>query len=309
MNIKTVRNTVVTLVIIHSLYVIYVFWYVHAHQRHQDYLYWSIFFPYFDRPLVDIGFVLDKAFHFTGGATAWWVSLGFSGHNLRHGIIYLIFGGLQWAVIGLLPGMFFGLFSPRDKREKKVQASKRRLRLVKKKVPRDTPPEYVPASVPKDQMLFVDGTAGPDPASKAPPARRSSFLQTESAGFVVLGEKIAYFLNLRVLNVPEEEAPHIRVEYENPRARGKPFIKVQPLPPKSASFQLLSPYLVKGVKAGKVYTIRVSIIKDMATAEPIDLLEQQVSSFVYTGREQVYIKTGIPSRCKSQIMVVPLTEL
>ncbi len=301
-------KTALFFLLIHSLYVGFVFWYVHSHQRPRDYFEWSLFFPYFDRPLVDIGFRLDRLFHFTGSLSAWWQSLGFSGHNLRYGLIYLLFGGVQWGILGFITGALFGSSSSGEEPVKPGRRPKKRPQLAGKKGSKDKPAVYVPASVPADRELFVDGLCRDEEGAHGPRPARSDYFAVESAGVIVRGEQVAYFLNLRVLRPPPGERPEIRIEYENPLRRKKPFVESKTFPPTAARIQLISPALLKGVKGGKTYTIRVFLHGDVSDRNALDRLEQPVTAYVdYRGGE-VEIATGIEPRLRSQILVDPVKE-
>ena len=301
-------RTALFFLLIHSLYVGYVFWYVHGHPGPRDYSYWSRFFPYFDSPLVDIGFWLDRLFHFTGAPATEWQSRGFSGHNLRYGLIYLLFGGLQWGSFGFLLGALFGSPPAREGREKPRQSPESKGRSREKKGSSDRPPPYLPASVPEDEELFVDGLFRDEEGGGGPRPARSDYLATESAGFIVRGEQVAYFLNLRVLRPPPGERPEIRIEYENPLRRKKPFVESKTFPPTAGRIQLISPALKKGIKGGKTYTIRVSLHKDVSDRNALDRLEQPVTAYVDYRGVEVEIATGIEPRLRSQILVDPVKE-
>ena len=296
-------KTALFFLLVHSFYVGYVFWYVHGHQGPRDYFYWSTFFPYFDSPAVDIGFWLDRQFHFTGALATQWHSRGFSGHNLRYGLIYLLFGGLQWGSLGFLLGVIFRSPASTEVPRKPRDGTKPRLRLVRKKDSQDKSAPYVQASVPDDEELFVDGLFRDDDGGGGPRPARSDYLATESAGFLVRGERVAYFLNLRVLKPPASERPEIRMEYENPGRRKKPFIETKPFPPGAGRIELVSPALLKGIKGGKTYTIAVLLHEDVAERDAFDRLEQPVVAYVDARGDEVQIATGIELRLRSQIMV------
>lgn len=301
-------KTALFFLLIHSLYVGFVFWYVHSHPRPRDYLYWPMFFPYFDRPLVDLGFWLDRLFHFTGSLATGGQSRGFSGHNLRYGLIYFLFGGLQWGGLGFLLGAVFGSHSSEEVPVKPGHSPKPGLQLGKKKNSQDRSTTYVPASVPEDQELFVDGLFRDEEGADGPRPAKSEYFAAESAGFIVRGERVAYFLNLRVLKIPPDERPKIRIEYENPRRRKKPLTETKPFPPTAARIQLISPALLKGIKRGKTYRIRVFLQEDVSTRESLDRLEQTVVAFVDDRGDGVEIATGIEPRLRRQILVDPVKE-
>jgi hypothetical protein len=100
-----VKWVTLTLLASHTVYVVFVFLFVHTHREAQDVLWWLYFFRNADEPLVTLGFTLDReALSFTGRLTQWWYDMGHQGLNLRAAIIYLIFGGLQWSIIGFATG-------------------------------------------------------------------------------------------------------------------------------------------------------------------------------------------------------------
>ncbi len=105
MNWKLVKRITLWCVGFHTLYALFVFAFVHCHKTAQDVLYWLMFFPGTDEPLVTLGFTIDRElFHFTAPLTSLWYNLGFSGLNMGAGLIYLLFGGAQWAIWGFALG-------------------------------------------------------------------------------------------------------------------------------------------------------------------------------------------------------------
>lgn len=105
MNWKIVIKITLIFLLLHTFYCVFVFAFVHTHPDAQDVLYWLMFFGPFDEPFVSIGYLFDGlVFNFTGILTDFWYKLGYSGLNMRSGLIHLIFGGLQWTVVGALIG-------------------------------------------------------------------------------------------------------------------------------------------------------------------------------------------------------------
>jgi hypothetical protein len=102
---SVVKWITLSLLAVHTVYVVFVFLFVHTHREAQDVLWWWYFFRSADEPLVTLGFTFDReVFSFTGRLAQWWYDMGHQGLNLRAGIIYFIFGGLQWSIIGFTSG-------------------------------------------------------------------------------------------------------------------------------------------------------------------------------------------------------------
>jgi hypothetical protein len=105
MNWKLVKRITLLCFGFHTLYALFVFGFVHLHKTAQDVLYWLMFFPGTDEPLLTVGFTIDRElFHLTAPLTSLWYNLGFSGLNMRSGLIYLLFGGAQWSIWGFALG-------------------------------------------------------------------------------------------------------------------------------------------------------------------------------------------------------------
>lgn len=290
MNWKIVRNTCLFFVILHTIYVGGVFYYIHTHPRPQDYLYWSKFVGLMDKPLVNLGFALDRKINLLGSLTYWWHTQGFSGHNLRHGIMHLIFGGLQWGLLGVAFGMIRSL-----KKSLKKKASYEIPKIDKDEIHRAYRVLHqrgISGQTSQGQFQFLNGVNMYDQKSglndSEPSPAVSRFLETESGGFVVAEQGVTYFLKVHIRERPKE-ALRIKIECDNPMDGSKPFTYMQDFPPETEDFLFSSPAFVKGLQGHATYTINVFIFKNRSERDPIDELVQKVKAYVDTTTDQIKI--------------------
>lgn len=142
---------------------------------------------------------------------------------------------------------------------------------------------------------FVTGTYTPGSNLTEPRPRESKFLKTEHAGFVVLEKGAAYYLHARVIQ-PRSSPIYIRVEYENPRDNGQPFVNDMELPPSRTSLTFSSPDVVSGIRNYGSYTIRATIYENRKSTTPIDTLVQPVRAYVDTTTSEVRVFNGMRPR-------------
>ncbi len=277
MILKTARNVCIVFVILHTIYVGGVFWYIHNHQKPQDYLYWSKYIGLADKPMTNVGFVIDRKINVLGSLTYWWYTKGFSGHNLRHGVIHLVFGGLQWGIVGFFYGTIKGVLKSR----KKVPQFDRSRNFQDEidEAYRTLHHRAAPGSASEAKPRFVNGVHIPERKLALNPAEplpaKSRFFETESGGFVVKEGGTHYILKVRICEaVPEEST--VKIEYENPVDQGKPFVYQQVLPPEVEDFIFTSPVAIGGIKEEKTYIIKISVLNLSFGKEPIDVLEQEI---------------------------------
>lgn len=122
-----------------------------------------------------------------------------------------------------------------------------------------------------------------------PRPRESQFFRTDHAGFVVLEKGAAYYLQARVLKSPPSTY-YIRVEYENPQDKSRPFTNDMDFKATMDGVRFSSPDVVWGIRNYADYTIRVSVFTSRESTEAIDTLIQPVRSYVdtTTGEVRVY---------------------
>jgi hypothetical protein len=274
---KTARNVCIVFIILHTIYVGGVFWYIHNHQKPQDYLYWSKFIGFADKPMTNVGFAIDRKINALSSLTYWWYNKGFSGHNLRHGVIHLVFGGLQWGIIGFVYGMIKSVLKSR----KKVPQFGRSRNFQEEidEAYRTLHHRGAPGSASEAKLRFISGVQMPDRRralrSGEPLPAKSRFFETESGGFVVEEGGTHYILKVRICEaIPEEST--VKIEYENPLDQKKPFVYQQVLSPEVEDFIFTSPIAIGGIKEEVTYNIKLSVFNRSSGKEPVDVLEQEI---------------------------------
>ena len=144
-----------------------------------------------------------------------------------------------------------------------------------------------PAAASK-QPVFVKGTYMPGSNLTEPRPGESQFFKTDHAGFVVLEKGAAYYLQARVLKSPPSTY-YIRVEYENPQDKSRPFVNDMDLTTTMDGVRFSSPDVVWGIRNYADYTIRASVFTNRERAQPIDTLVQPVRAYVDTTTGEVRI--------------------
>ena len=145
------------------------------------------------------------------------------------------------------------------------------------------------------QPVLVKGTYMPGSNITEPRPEKSQFFKTDHAGFVVLEKGAAYYLQARVLKSPPSTY-YIRVEYENPQDKSRPFVNNMDLTTTMDGARFSSPDVVWGIRNYADYTIRVSVFTSRESTQPIDTLVQPVRAYVDTtsGEVRIYNRMKIP---------------
>ena len=131
------------------------------------------------------------------------------------------------------------------------------------------------------EPLFVKGTYEEGSNLTEPRPRESEFLRTKHAGFVVVKNGAAYYLAAEVLKRPPSTF-YLRVQYENPQDKTRPFVNEGEFRPEIDSLLLSSPDVVWGIRNYQDYKITVEIFQDREFQKPVDTLIQPVRAYVDT---------------------------
>ena len=136
--------------------------------------------------------------------------------------------------------------------------------------------------------FYVTGTYKAGSNVTEPRPRESRFFRTDHAGFVVLENGAAYYIVARVLKHPPTNY-QLRVQYENPQDKTRPFVTTGELRPTMDGILFRSPDVVWGIRNWGDYTIRIDLFTSPESMEPIDTLIQPVRSYVDTTTAEVRI--------------------
>lgn len=128
------------------------------------------------------------------------------------------------------------------------------------------------------EPLFVSGTHRKESHFTEPRPHRSQFLETISAGILIIGERAGFYLFARVIKSPPKEL-HIIAEYENPSG-GPPFRNKMPFKPDTKELKFSSPDFVRGLQINVSYKITIKIFDAPDGSKPIDTLKQALRSYV-----------------------------
>jgi hypothetical protein len=132
-----------------------------------------------------------------------------------------------------------------------------------------------------DQVYTFNGTFYAGKGSQNPELSASSYLRTESAGVWVVQDGASLYINVKVLKeIPKGN--YIKVEFPDPNNPSVPYVKGLNCNPIDKGYKFSSPSGIFGLKIGKNYKIKVSILKTKDSREPIDVLIQEFRSYVDT---------------------------
>lgn len=284
MNWSFVRKVCLTFVVVHTCYVVLVFFYIHNHSGPRDYDRWHSLFGCADKPLVDVGHAIDRSVHFTGPLSLWWYHKGFSGLNMTRGVIYLTFGGLQWGLWGFFLGTLWAFLQDRGRSTPRASPEEPALETND----HTTLQDYEALADLGDEPLFVNGVHPADEGGEESAPQKSRFFEAESGGIVVEQHRVGFYLQLRVREAPTQELL-LHVECENPVDEEQPFATHDRFQADSSGFLFRSPTFFTGIQAEKLYTIKVSVFSDPSQTDPMDVLIQKVRSYINTTGGNVLI--------------------
>jgi hypothetical protein len=127
-----------------------------------------------------------------------------------------------------------------------------------------------------------------------PRPKSSIFMKVLEGGFLVLPTAAAYRLEIEVS--PKLSTPYfMQALFENPLDRSKPFTEetVVSQPDRNVT---LTHGPVKGLRISGDYRITVKIFRHKGDAEPMDVLEQKVRSYVDSKGSAIKMKGGMNLR-------------
>lgn len=127
-----------------------------------------------------------------------------------------------------------------------------------------------------------------------PRLKSSNFMKTLEGGFLVLPTAAAYRLEVEVsakLSTPY----FMQAVFENPADPDKPFVE-ETVISKPQKILTLTHGPVKGLRISGDYRITVKIFPRKGAAEPIDVLEQKVRSYVDSTGAAIKMKGGMKSQ-------------
>lgn len=127
-----------------------------------------------------------------------------------------------------------------------------------------------------------------------PRPKSSNLMKVLEGSFLVLPTVAAYRLQIEVS--PKLSTPYfMQALFENPLDRSKPFTEETVVSPPD-TIVTLTHGPVKGLRISGDYRITVKIFRNKGDAEPIDVLEQKVRSYVDTTGAAIKMKGGMKSR-------------
>jgi hypothetical protein len=143
-----------------------------------------------------------------------------------------------------------------------------------------------------EQPVYVMGTHTTGSDMTEPRPRQSQFFKTENAGFVVIQKGAAYYLLARIIKSPPA-VYYVRIKYENPLDKTRPFVNDMDLKPTMDEVRFSSSDVVWGIRNYDKYTIQVDVYTNRENLQPIDTLIQPVRAYVDTTRGEVRVEKGM----------------
>ena len=127
-----------------------------------------------------------------------------------------------------------------------------------------------------------------------PRLNSSKFMKALEGGFLVLRTATAYRLEIEAS--PNLSTPYfMQAVFENPADRKKPFIE-ETLVSEPQKVLTLTHGPVKALRISGDYVVTVKIFRRKGDAEPNDVLEQKVRSYVDTTGPALKMKGGMKSQ-------------
>lgn len=148
-------------------------------------------------------------------------------------------------------------------------------------------PRWVPL-VTDHLPLYVMGTYQKGSNTTEPKPRKSKYLQVMTGGAIVVENGAGFYLKTAVIKKPEKEL-YLKVFYTNPRDKKKPFVNDMLFTPDLGLLKLSSPDIIPGIVGYRNYRITVKIYDNKDSKEPIDVLKQNVRSYIDTQTDQVLV--------------------
>lgn len=124
-----------------------------------------------------------------------------------------------------------------------------------------------------------------------PNPEKSKYLETFSGGFMVGGNDAYYKFLVEIIN-PFDRPMFVKVEFFNPLDKKHPIEYKSELPVKHKTLTLTHGP-VKGLRIYRNYWVRVSLYEIENKDEPIDILKQNVRSYVDTTTDIIGFYRGL----------------
>jgi hypothetical protein len=132
-----------------------------------------------------------------------------------------------------------------------------------------------------DQVLTFNGTFYANKGSKNPKLEVSRYLRTDRAGVMVTQKGANCFIIVSILQeIPK--GSYIKVEFPNPGNSSSPSVTGIDHNSGYKGYKFTSPSTVAGLKIGKDYKIKISVLKTKDSTKPIDVLVQNFRSYIDT---------------------------
>ncbi|MGD0784464.1 MAG: hypothetical protein ABR969_01460 [Sedimentisphaerales bacterium] len=132
-----------------------------------------------------------------------------------------------------------------------------------------------------DQVYAFNGTFYAGKGSKNPELAVSSYLKADIAGLRVTQNGASIYINVKVLKeIPKDS--YIKVEFPDPNNPSAPYVNGIDYKSGDKGYKFTSPSDISGLKIGKDYKIKISVLKTKDSTKPVDVLVQAFRSYVDT---------------------------
>lgn len=146
-----------------------------------------------------------------------------------------------------------------------------------------------------DYPVKISGTLLKGKSNMTEPQPVSSkYLEVVAAGAVLIERGSGLFIYLKFVEKPTEGL-YFKIVYPNPKDPDNPLINDYEYKDGIEELNLSSPDVIWGLKGYQTYKIKIYVYEYKGAAEPIDVLEQNVRSYVDTQESDVLIFKNILS--------------
>jgi len=141
------------------------------------------------------------------------------------------------------------------------------------------------------QRIIVSGTQIQGSNLTEPRPRESEFFKVNHAGFMLIDNGAAYYLDADVRKAPAG-TNYVRIEFENPKDKRRPFVSDMELTADTNRVRFTSEQVV-GIRNYKNYSITVKVFRKKDDEKPIDTLVQPLRAYVDTTTGEVRLDKRI----------------
>lgn len=124
---------------------------------------------------------------------------------------------------------------------------------------------------------------------------KSKYLEVIAGGVVLIDRGAGFFLRLKWMGDPIKGA-YFKIEYPNPKDPSNPLVNDFLNERGLTQFAFSSPDVVEGLKGYSDYGITVYVFETKDAAEPMDVLKQNVRSYVDTQGKTLIFKKVLTTR-------------